>query len=122
MKSNILIITIIVLIVILGGITFAVILNNSNQNTSSSTAKNTLTLSPTSQSQSYPKSPTNLTASPTTDNRCIITISNQRYDVTEFRNSHPGGNIFRCGNDMTRDFFGQHGNTQLQQIQQYKID
>lgn len=45
---------------------------------------------------------------PAEPNRCIVTISGQRYDVTDFRFQHPGGNIFACGTDMTQTFFGQH--------------
>lgn len=41
-------------------------------------------------------------------NRCIVTISGQKYDVTDFRTQHSGGDIFVCGTDMTRTFFGQH--------------
>lgn len=41
-------------------------------------------------------------------NRCIIIIKGQRYDVTDFRAKHPGGDIFVCGTDITKSFFSQH--------------
>lgn len=53
--------------------------------------------------------------------RCVISIRGQKYDVSLFRNNHPGGNIFKCGEDMTDAFNKQHGEKQLQQIQKYKI-
>jgi len=53
--------------------------------------------------------------------RCIVTIRGEKYDVTTFRSKHPGGNIFKCGEDMTNAFNKQHGDKQLQQIQIYKI-
>lgn len=53
--------------------------------------------------------------------QCIITIQGEQYDVTQFQNLHPGGNIFRCGTDMTSDFENQHGND-LDRIKPYKIN
>lgn len=50
---------------------------------------------------------------PTSLNRCIIIIKGQRYDVTDFRARHPGGDIFICGTDMTKAFFSQHDQTLL---------
>ena len=64
------------------------------------------------ESQPKPKTPpatqTPVPAQPTSSNRCIITIKGQRYDVTDFRAQHPGGDIFVCGTDMTQVFFSQH--------------
>lgn len=57
----------------------------------------------------------------TTDNRCIITISSQQYDVTSFRSQHKGGDIFKCGADMTEAFNNKHGQKQLDYISQFKI-
>lgn len=45
---------------------------------------------------------------PVVSNRCIVTIESQKYDVTDFRKIHSGGDIFVCGTDMTNTFFGQH--------------
>ena len=57
----------------------------------------------------------------TPDNRCIITIDGQKYDVTDFRNQHPGGDIFNCGTDMSAIFHGQHSNSTLRKMQRYLI-
>lgn len=52
---------------------------------------------------------------------CIITIDGGRYDVTQFRNQHSGGDIFNCGTDMSSIFWGRHGQSQFNRMQQYKI-
>lgn len=81
-------------------------------------------------SSSYPNN--NLPTSPSISNtiiptsnplstRCIIMVDNTKYDVTVFKNSHSGGDIFKCGQDMTADFWGQHGQKQLNLIQKYRI-
>jgi cytochrome b involved in lipid metabolism len=44
------------------------------------------------------------------NNSCIITIDGKKYDVTSFRGTHPGGNIFKCGEDMSAAFAKQHKN------------
>ncbi len=53
--------------------------------------------------------------------RCIITVNSNKYDVTELQKTHSGGNIFRCGEDMTRDFNRQHG-MYFNKIKPYLID
>jgi hypothetical protein len=52
---------------------------------------------------------------------CVITVRGDKYDVTEFRNKHKGGNIFKCGEDMTDAFNKQHGEKQLKELQKYKL-
>lgn len=42
------------------------------------------------------------------DEQCIITIQEEKYDVTEFKYKHPGGDIFKCGQDMTEIFQKAH--------------
>jgi len=54
--------------------------------------------------------------------KCIITVRGGKYDVTEFLNEHPGGNIFKCGEDMTEAFNKQHGEKQFRELQKYKIN
>lgn len=61
------------------------------------------------------------TARPTPDPRCIITIDNNRYNVTDFRNMHSGGDIFACGTDMSSIFHQQHSQRFLDFMQQYRI-
>ncbi len=59
---------------------------------------------------------------PAQDNRCIVTIQGKRYDVTQLRTTHSGGDIFACGTDMTNTFFGQHNQSLLDTtMQQYLI-
>ena len=61
---------------------------------------------------------------PTTDplaGKCIIYIDGVRYDMTEFRNIHSGGDIFQCGTDMSAIFHGQHPASYLDKIAKYKI-
>lgn len=52
---------------------------------------------------------------------CIITISGNRYDVTNFRYVHEGGNVFRCGEDMTEVFKKAHGGY-LKMIEKFKVN
>lgn len=55
----------------------------------------------------------------TTDD-CIITVEGTRYNVTQLRGNHPGGDIFVCVTDMTQLFRRQHG-TSLRRLEPYKI-
>jgi cytochrome b involved in lipid metabolism len=64
---------------------------------------------------------TNPPATVVPDNRCIVTVSGNRYDVTSYRNSHSGGNIFTCGVDMTSVFKSQHSSGTLKQMSPYLI-
>jgi len=73
----------------------------------------------TSQNQSAPTSPP--AAAPTTDSRCLISVDGQRYDVTSFRNTHSGGNIFQCGADMSATFHNQHPLSFLDKLARYRI-
>ena len=57
----------------------------------------------------------------TTSDKCIITIQGGHYDVTEFRYQHPGGNIYKCGTDMTAAFQGKHKGY-LPMIAKFKVD
>jgi hypothetical protein len=57
---------------------------------------------------------------PTKDTRCIIIVSGARYNVTQLRNTHSGGNIFKCGADMTAVYKGQHGSS-TSLIARYRI-
>ena len=60
-------------------------------------------------------------AAPTKESRCIITIDSQRYDVIIFRQLHSGGDIFRCGTDMSNTFHQRHPDSFLQTMTSYKI-
>ncbi len=53
--------------------------------------------------------------------QCIITISGSKYDVTNFRYEHEGGNVFKCGEDMTEAFQKKHKGY-LPMIEKFKIE
>jgi cytochrome b involved in lipid metabolism len=53
--------------------------------------------------------------------KCLITIQDQLYDVQSLRSIHPGGDIYNCGTDMTQMFLGQHG-SDFARIEEYKVD
>ncbi len=69
--------------------------------------------------QNPPQSP-QVPPEPIQSNRCLIVIDGARYDVTEFRNAHSGGNIFQCNTDMTAIFYGQHNSETLNKMQVYR--
>lgn len=52
---------------------------------------------------------------------CIITINGQRYDVTQYRYQHQGGDIFTCGTDMSAIFAGQHSQKYLNKMKSYLV-
>jgi len=62
-----------------------------------------------------------LTASPIKDSRRIITIDLHKYDVTQFKYVHGGGDIFNCGTDMSQISHNQHKKSTLDKIQNYRI-
>jgi len=65
--------------------------------------------------------PTSLTPSPQVAG-CIVTINAQLYDVTSLKKTHSGGDIFKCGTDMSSIFFNQHDQSLLdRQMVKYKI-
>jgi len=55
-----------------------------------------------------------VTAKPVTPKpACVVMISGKKYDVSQLRNTHSGGNIFTCSTDMTNTFFSQHNQSML---------
>lgn len=52
--------------------------------------------------------------------RCIVTLFGNNYDVTELRSSHSGGDIFKCGIEMTSVYQKQHG-TDLKRVARYQV-
>jgi len=52
---------------------------------------------------------------------CIITIQGSSYDVTDFRTEHTGGDVFKCGEDMTQVFKGAH-KSYLPMIAKFKVN
>ena len=55
------------------------------------------------------------------NNQCIVTISGTQYDVTRLRTTHSGGDVFKCGTDMTSAYQGKHG-TNMSRMQAYLIN
>lgn len=94
--------------------------SNPQQQQQQSQQQQQQTAQPQQQQQQPASQPTSPPA-PTADNRCIIVVSGSRYDVTQFRNMHSGGNIFSCGADMTATFWGQHNQATLDRMAQYRI-
>jgi cytochrome b involved in lipid metabolism len=41
--------------------------------------------------------------------KCIVTIDGKNYDMTEWQYKHPGGNVFKNGENMTMAFIANHG-------------
>lgn len=64
------------------------------------------------------------TAIPKTDplaGKCLVYINGVRYDMTNFKKLHGGGDVFKCGADMTEIFRAQHQDSYLGKIARYKI-
>lgn len=55
------------------------------------------------------------------EERCFVKIDGKRYDVSNFRNEHEGGNIFVCGTDMTEQFKDEHKND-FARAAEYEVD
>lgn len=53
--------------------------------------------------------------------QCLVTVDGVIYDLQSFRNQHSGGDVFRCGRDMSTVFHQQHNQKYLQIIQPYKV-
>lgn len=56
----------------------------------------------------------------TAGGNCVVTLFGQQYDVTFLKSSHSGGDIFRCGTDMTTSYQDKHGSN-LSRMQNYLI-
>lgn len=52
---------------------------------------------------------------------CIVSIEGVSYDVTVFKKIHSGGDIFKCGTDMTASFYSQHSTQTLKAMQKYRL-
>lgn len=80
------------------------------------------TSTPARTSTPAPKvTPPPTTPAPTPDSRCLIQIDGVKYNVTQFRNLHSGGNVFSCGTDMSQIFWSRHNQAILNMMQQYRI-
>ena len=54
-------------------------------------------------------------------NRCIVTLFAKQYDVTALRTTHSGGDIFKCGTDMSSAYQSKHG-TNMSRMTAYLYD
>lgn len=84
----------------------------------------TPTTVPTTKTKSTPTPQLTTQPTPTVDvlaGKCLIYISGIRYDMTDFRKIHGGGDIFQCGTDMTAIFNDQHPASYIDRIAKYKI-
>lgn len=54
------------------------------------------------------------------EEKCIITVNESKYDVTNFRSEHKGGDIFKCGEDMSEAFKNAHQDD-FKRLEPFKI-
>lgn len=83
------------------------------------TEKNQKSLTPTP--QILTPTPSQVKSEPMAQGRCFITLNSKRYDVTDFKNEHEGGNVFVCGTDMTDQFKDEHKND-FARAADYEVD
>ena len=55
------------------------------------------------------------------EQKCVIVVDGNSYNVTEYRYIHEGGDIFKCGMDMSAEFHQQHPQQFLNKMKKYKI-
>ncbi|MBP9758846.1 hypothetical protein KBD45_04055 [Candidatus Dojkabacteria bacterium] len=51
---------------------------------------------------------------------CIITVNDSKYNVTSFRSEHKGGDVFKCGEDMSEAFKNAHKDD-FKRLEPFKI-
>lgn len=93
-------------LIVIAGVVGAYIYYQKSQSTYSSSSKNIMSKNDNKNSEE----------------NCIVIVRGDKYDVSEFRNKHKGGDIFKCGEDMTDIFNNQHGEKQLKELQKYKVN
>lgn len=52
---------------------------------------------------------------------CVVQIDGFSYEITSLRQTHSGGDVFKCGTDMSALFWKKHDQGILQIMQKYKI-
>jgi hypothetical protein len=52
---------------------------------------------------------------------CIVTINGSSYNITSLVKSHSGGNVFKCGTDMSSIFSGASPRHNISWMTRYKI-
>lgn len=69
-----------------------------------------------------PKPTVAATATPTpAATGCVVTINGASYNITSLVKSHSGGNIFKCGTDMSSTFSGASPRHNISWMTKYKI-
>lgn len=88
----------------------------------SATTSPAATKSPTTTSTPTPKPTVAATATPTpAATGCIVTINGASYNITSLVKSHSGGNVFKCGTDMSSTFSGASPRHNISWMTKYKI-
>jgi len=54
------------------------------------------------------------------NDKCLIEVDGQKYDVSSFKGQHPGGDIFLCGSDMSAVFHREHSLKYLRLMEKYR--
>ena len=97
----------------------------------SATTSPTATKSPTTTTSAPTSTPTvaatpkpTVAATPTPTpaaSGCIVTINGASYNITSLVKSHSGGNVFKCGTDMSSTFSGASPRHNISWMTKYKI-
>lgn len=82
----------------------------------------TTTSAPTPTVVATPKPTVAATPTPTpAASGCIVTINGASYNITSLVKSHSGGNVFKCGTDMSSTFTGASPRHNISWMTKYKI-
>jgi cytochrome b involved in lipid metabolism len=88
-------------------------LNNSLDNGNQITTDPLQTVAPTVTVGAGTIAPTATSKPATPKPACVVMVSGKKYDVSQLRNTHSGGNVFVCNTDMTNTFFSKHNQQML---------
>lgn len=61
------------------------------------------------------------TPTPAAASGCIVTVDGASYNITSLVKSHSGGNVFKCGTDMSSTFNGASPRHKISWMTKYKI-
>lgn len=100
---------------------FATALPAANSSAISSTTSQTQPNQPATQPVQQQSAPQQTAPPAPVASGCIITLDGGSYNVTSLQKSHSGGDIFNCGSDMSATFWGKHGQSIFNKMQQYRI-
>jgi hypothetical protein len=80
-------------------------------------AANTATPKPTVAATAKPTP----TPTPAAASGCVVTVDGASYNITSLVKSHSGGNVFKCGTDMSSTFNGASPRHKISWMTKYKI-